>query len=766
MKSTFLQKHSISSVIFIFVFVLVVQIVNAQGVWTSQVSPATQSLIMVKVVNQNVAWACGNGGTVVRCVNGSTWTKVDGGVFGAEPLYFICAIDANTAFVSFTKGINLDLPRVSSDTTWIYRTTDGGSSWQIVFQQIGGQIEDMRMSDPLNGFAFGDPTPGDSTLTVIRTRDGGAHWNHISTEPAVTNNTPQSAELGIYESMAVTDTNHIWFVTVEVPAAPTYWIRRTSDGGKTWSRIIFPHFGARNITFADSLQGLLTWESISTNKFGSDRTTDGGQTWITVFQRTGVRTSYAVSSVPGGIFWMVDSSNVYEINASDPLVLGLPAARKTTLPSPIIYGIDMRKESGSLFGWLVTRNGKIYKYEPRQWQFKKYAGNPVLTAGPAGSWDADGVTSGSVMYHNSKYHMWYPGVKGAVVSIGYAYSDDGVAWTKYANNPVLVPGAVGNFDAALYGCNVLFCSGKFHMWYDGINSGVTKIGYAYSDDGIKWTKHPTAVYGPGSVGSWDVELGGVGPVVKEDTVLKMFYWGKSSTSSYMTCLATSPDSIHWTRYNSGNPVLGGGRTGAWDQYSQYPGTVLKNGEFYEMWYGNWTPSPYCIGYASSTDGGFSWTTYADNPILRADAGMWDASWTIWPMIVRRPDGRYLLYYTGSIGGTKVVQSIGLAIDSAITTPEIVHRKKLVIPESFALSQNYPNPFNPTTVISYQLPVNSFVTLKVYDLLGRGVATLVNEKKSAGNYSVQWNAKVLSSGIYFYRMQTESFSDVKKMILMK
>ncbi len=89
-----------------------------------------------------------------------------------------------------------------------------------------------------------------------------------------------------------------------------------------------------------------------------------------------------------------------------------------------------------------------------------------------------------------------------------------------------------------------------------------------------------------------------------------------------------------------------------------------------------------------------------------------------------------------------------------------------LPKSFALNQNYPNPFNPSTVISYDLPVKGDVTLKIYDVLGREVATLVNEKQNAGSYKVTFNASKLSSGVYFYQLQAGSFSSVKKLILMK
>jgi hypothetical protein len=89
-----------------------------------------------------------------------------------------------------------------------------------------------------------------------------------------------------------------------------------------------------------------------------------------------------------------------------------------------------------------------------------------------------------------------------------------------------------------------------------------------------------------------------------------------------------------------------------------------------------------------------------------------------------------------------------------------------IPKEFSLSQNYPNPFNPVTVIRYQLPVNSFVTLKVFDLLGREIATLVNSEQEAGYKSVNFDASKLSSGIYIYKLVAGSFIDVKKMLLLK
>jgi hypothetical protein len=89
-----------------------------------------------------------------------------------------------------------------------------------------------------------------------------------------------------------------------------------------------------------------------------------------------------------------------------------------------------------------------------------------------------------------------------------------------------------------------------------------------------------------------------------------------------------------------------------------------------------------------------------------------------------------------------------------------------IPTNYSLSQNFPNPFNPETSIRYSIPKQSHVTIKVFDILGREVTTLVNEEKNVGNYEVKFNSKKIASGIYFYRIQAGDFLSTKKMTVLK
>ncbi|MCH8035071.1 MAG: T9SS type A sorting domain-containing protein [Bacteroidetes bacterium] len=91
-------------------------------------------------------------------------------------------------------------------------------------------------------------------------------------------------------------------------------------------------------------------------------------------------------------------------------------------------------------------------------------------------------------------------------------------------------------------------------------------------------------------------------------------------------------------------------------------------------------------------------------------------------------------------------------------------------ENFSLSQNYPNPFNPITTISYRVPETSFITIKVYDVLGNEIATLVNEEKQAGSYEVEFQSATgswqLTSGMYFYQLKVGNYVETKKMVLLK
>jgi hypothetical protein len=193
-----------------------------------------------------------------------------------------------------------------------------------------------------------------------------------------------------------------------------------------------------------------------------------------------------------------------------------------------------------------------------------------------------------------------------------------------------------------------------------------------------------------------------------------------------------------------------------------------------------------FGFSRSTDNGITWRTLRTNLpsgmvlcfanfgkdifIIKAGSGIFHSSndGTSWDsvhdnitkyqnvssLIVK---DQYL--YVGTFGYGIWKRSL-----SEMTTS--VDRLSIDMPKHFSLAQNYPNPFNPSTTIFFSLPSKSFVSLKVFDLIGRETAIIVSEEMSAGNYSKRWNAVGMPSGIYFCRLQAGSFTETKKFVLLR
>ena len=180
-------------------------------------------------------------------------------------------------------------------------------------------------------------------------------------------------------------------------------------------------------------------------------------------------------------------------------------------------------------------------------------------------------------------------------------------------------------------------------------------------------------------------------------------------------------------------------------------------------YENNTWNTYDYGYVEiSRNGGFTWNT-----ILEISRTNWSWHFIQLDLSNYRTDSvkiRFHLSSHNSQGGTAdgwYIDDVSIR-DLATGVTQIENS----IPDKYSLTQNFPNPFNPSTNIMFDIPKESFVSLKVFDLLGKEYATLVNEYLKPGSYSADWNASAYPSGVYFYRLETEGYSEVKKMILTK
>ena len=189
-----------------------------------------------------------------------------------------------------------------------------------------------------------------------------------------------------------------------------------------------------------------------------------------------------------------------------------------------------------------------------------------------------------------------------------------------------------------------------------------------------------------------------------------------------------------------------------DGISQYPNVSATDSIVHVVWQdqrdGNWE-----IYHKRSSDEGLTWS--ADSRVTNDSSSSFSPSAvingsTLHVVWTDDRDGNWEIYYKRNPTGEP-------------TDVEILDDN---IPNNYTLLQNYPNPFNPSTKISWQSPVSGWQTLKVYDILGKEIATLVDEEKSAGGYEIIFDGKNMPSGVYIYRLTSGNYIESKKMLIVK
>lgn len=403
-----------------------------------------------------------------------------------------------------------------------------------------------------------------------------------------------------------------------------------------------------------------------------------------------------------------------------------------------------------------------------QTEWTKNEGNPVLTWNPSESWENYSVGYPCVLFDGTGYKMWYSGM-GSKSQIGYAQSPDGVAWEKYNDNPVLKAGQLFQWDQmGVKTPVVLFDGAMYKMWYAGYKTNNSSaIGYATSLDGITWTKYENnPVLVPGSVDSWDYYFLNLGDVIFDGTIYKMWYDAQNSVNGIG--YAESSDGINWQKYG-GNPIMKPGESGTWDDRWIHSPDIMLIGDTYHMWYSG-MGSESQIGYAQSQDG-ITWKKYNNNPVLDVVADTWESAWQESPSVVLQNDGQLQMWYLGGI--TMGTYAIGYATGTLEGYISDVSIKPWAdnAPQEYSLSDSYPNPFNPTTTIEYDLPISGHARLAIYDILGHHIRTLVDTRHAAGHFQTVWNGidelgAPSPAGMYFCRMEVGGSAKVIKLTLVK
>jgi photosystem II stability/assembly factor-like uncharacterized protein len=684
------------------------------------------------------------------------------------------------------------------DAGTIIKTSDGGVSWKVYHHvcNITNNLSHVFFVDDERGWAVGGG--------LLATSDGGEHWSVIKTD-------------SIYELTAV------YFVNPD-----TGWVvggggivLKTMNGGKSWvGKNLYewgdsPDFGAPTlggIHFVDAQHGAIVGNGFYGNSIYT--TTDGGETWV---QQLGIRpiaygtkdvqfinkdTGWVVGlfdcilkTVDGGATWTYQRSgnadNINSINFTDAYngvaigntvgsggrggIILITSDGGTTWTSHndeienALYAVDGAK----LTSWAVGREGAIYK-----------------TIDQGEHWNAQREKMYAIrsIHFQNEHIGWAVGDNGVILGTANGGND----WQLQEKNDSI------SF-AAVYGFN------EHHALAVGATvKGPWKgIIMQTIDGGVHWTRQTIdTLAGITSVCFVNDTLGWIaiadGKVLR--TKNKGYDWELIATGlgTIVSHIQFINDNIGWASYARGNILLK-----TFDGGKSWKSTLIDSGARISSFYftnenKGWIVGEYNNGknIYKTTDGGDTWTVFSKNFINNYETvyfandrvgwavggyGIMDIhkssiiktvdggeTWVeqISPMINQTAPSYSNLYFlddnTGWVVGAGIFKtSNGGSVVSVIEKQEILKPTSRQI----ELDQNYPNPFNPGTVIKYQILVSNRVSIKVYDLLGREVLTLVNENKTPGSYTVYCDALHLSSGIYVYVLQSGEYNVVKKMVVL-
>ncbi len=718
---------------FILIFLFFYNISHSQSAWTWFVStPTTNNYNCVKFIDNYTGFISGENGTLLRTSNGGTnWNFIENNT----NRLFTCVFPVNASAV-----YALTATPSTGQGSQLYKSTNGGTNWFI--QQYFSSIN-LRAIYFLNsntGYISGDGG------IISYTSDGGANWidrsygggislqsiqfinnqtGFVSTgDQSGTGNLLKTTNGGInWISLLCEDSYFTSFYFKDantgiicggkhpsVPYPPYYYyqekIFRTSNGGLTWDTTLFSRGGIFRTLSAYNNNAFVFGEA------SSRRSTDFGITWLNF--------GFICNPTPRYSYW-ADTSNIYIVGDYGKIIKIIDSwwianlnQSLTSLPISSIYFINTNT------GFIVTPTDDFYQYS---FIYKTTnAGNNWFHC-----YEGYEQTFKNVMFKNN--YGIANGIRELLLT-----SNGGTNWNYYwypttfdINKSCILP----NTKAIAVGdSNLIVQSYNFGSWSQYPISGVghlIDITFPDENTGYIISNNNKYLKSTNSGNSWNIQT------LPENNI-QSIYFLNSNTGFINTVdklFKTTNGGMNWITVMY-NQIL-------WLSKLFFIDT-LKGFAL-----GNESTSYY--NFFCTTNGGINW-----NPILLHYSGLHTGV----PLC---------LHFANSLTGY-VTGENGTIFRTTNGGTIWVNNIESKIPDNFSLSQNYPNPFNPTTNIKYQIKSKGLVTFKIYDILGKEIATLVNEKQSPGTYEVSWDGSAYPSGVYFYKLIAGNFSETKKMLLIK
>jgi photosystem II stability/assembly factor-like uncharacterized protein len=719
------SNHKLTTGLWLLIFMLIVNI-HLKAQWTNTIQHQYTALKSVKFIDADKGFTTGGNGTFLATINrGKTWEIRR--VPTSRDLWSVFPFSENLIWVCGDSGT-------------VFRSMDGGQTWFDKSISTTSKLWSIYFTSVDTGFAVGQPN------CVYRTNDGGLNWSSISLPSTPAN----------FYHVSFLNSNLGWISGIDNSSFGAVW--RTTDGGENWTKRISLNIGAiREVQFLDENLGYLAANKIY-------KTTNGG---ISASEIWGWRT-YSLKFVSPEIGWVTgpDGNTAKTTNGGTDWISQTPdfGGGRDLWSVDFVDTLNGFMCGNADYIWQTTDGGFTWKRQAvgmaslknvfaldnnTCWVVGGEPGKVLKTINGGNRWSitspgdlpTNQPSSLSSIFFINNTTGWVCGYNGTI----FKTTTGGTDW--------IVQSSSSNRHL-----RSIFFTDQNNGWAAGSNGNFDDIVLQTTNGGESWI---------------EIDFG------TSSTFFSIYFlntttgWLVSDNKLYKTTNAgTDWQVIPTGTYSGFRAVHFESENVGWISGLQF----LKTTDGGTTWVGSSPPSNYTYlsiyffneqmgwggGFAGihyTSDGGTTWTRQDDNN-ARIDAISFLDNNNGWAV--------------GLINGEFGVNTN--AILRTINGGATSINNDGVVPNDFTLYQNYPNPFNPTTTIKFAIPNvvrdlsryndKLFVTLKVFDILGNEVSTLINEYKSPGKYEVQFDAANLPSGIYFYQLTNGAFSVTKKLILLK
>lgn len=711
----------------ILIYNLIFNICNCYAQWQWLYPyPQGHKLNSVTFINPSTGISVGETGTLLKSTNGGiNWTYKN---LGFNESYICCyMLNVTTGFIGGYYGK-------------IYKTTNSGENWSSTTLPLNVNINNIFFLNQNTGYLAGNSD------RLFKTTDCGINWS-FSTLPCLysssciiffNNNTGIVAGSGSVFNMLRTSNGGLNWDTLELEndypnkiysmhfydtlhgfaGGSNSILRRTSDGGITWTSNSVPAFcsNVRSIKFLNSNTGFYIADNDTLSFIY--KTSNNGINWVNSF---------------------IDSSSIlYSLAFAGNNVVCVGKNGRTIYSTNL--GANWNSNSRNIVGDVYpVKFQDEYNIIAMNYGFKYNSLNMFRSSNGGLNWINYARNENITGIYNTYFYD---------LNTGYA-----VGTTPYQYGKILKTTNAGvNWIEKATIFNTILAGIHFINLNTGLACGMLGNIVRTSNGGENWT----VVHSGGPHWHSEVRFLDENIAFSENTNGDVYKSTDGGINWFITAnIGTSINSIRFLNQLTGYIGAPGGvfktTDGGYNWTHILGGITCPSLEFYN------SNTGFVSGYNGkiyrTTDGGVNWINecYVTNSITVGE-----------------------FYFITSeiafaIGSSMILKTINGGLINGI-----VYNNTL-IPKAFCLSQNYPNPFNPTTKIKFDIPATDsplgrgaggMTVLKVYNILGKEIETLVNEKLNPGTYEITFNASSYPSGVYFYRLITDSFTDTKKMILLK